>query len=128
CDLWDKHWCNGATQRVGEMAPRINEVCKAVRAKGGLIVHAPSDTMKNYEGSAGRKLVLDAPMAKASIPFKWNFLDVAREGKLPIDYSDGGCDDVPAGKNGIVWKSEHPAVEIAAGDAISDQGQEIHNL
>src|SRR5258707_3446718 len=20
CDLWDRHWCDGATQRVGEMA------------------------------------------------------------------------------------------------------------
>src|SRR4051794_30957909 len=25
CDLWDKHWCAGATRRVGEMAPRIND-------------------------------------------------------------------------------------------------------
>ena len=56
CDLWDKHWCEGATKRVGEMAPRINDFVSAVRAKGGLIVHAPSDTMKNYEGTPGRKL------------------------------------------------------------------------
>ena len=22
CDMWDKHWCQMSTQRVGEMAPR----------------------------------------------------------------------------------------------------------
>src|SRR5687768_6600837 len=26
CDMWDKHWCPGATARVGEMAPRMNAV------------------------------------------------------------------------------------------------------
>ena len=24
CDMWDKHWCKGATSRVGEMAPVMN--------------------------------------------------------------------------------------------------------
>lgn len=34
CDMWDKHWCSGATQRVGEMAPKINEVITIGRQKG----------------------------------------------------------------------------------------------
>ena len=33
CDMWNEHWCKGATERVGEMAPRMNEVVKAARAK-----------------------------------------------------------------------------------------------
>src|SRR5262245_3386448 len=44
CDMWDKHWCPDATERVGEMAPRMNEVVKAARAKGVFIIHCPSDT------------------------------------------------------------------------------------
>src|SRR5438132_820637 len=56
CDMWDKHWCEGATRRGGEIAPRINELAKAVRARGGFIVHAPSDCMKFYEGTPQREL------------------------------------------------------------------------
>ena len=67
-------------------------------------------------------------MAKASIPFKWNYIDPACEGKLPVDDSDGGCDDEPQCKNYRAWTGEHPAVRIMPGDAISDQGQEIYNL
>src|SRR3954447_835101 len=118
CDLWDKHWCESATRRVGEMAPRINEFVTAVRERGGLIVHAPSDTMKTYEGTPQRKLAQSAPLAKASIPFKWNYLDPTCEGKLPIDDSDGGCDDEPQCKNYRAWNAEHPAVKIADGDAV----------
>ena len=25
CDMWDQHWCKGATERVAEMTPRMNE-------------------------------------------------------------------------------------------------------
>src|SRR3954464_14962411 len=63
CDMWDKHWCEGATRRGGVIAPHINELAKAVRARGGFIVHAPSDTMKFYEGSPGRELAKNAPKA-----------------------------------------------------------------
>src|SRR5678815_2818377 len=46
CDMWDKHWCKGATERVAEMAPRMNEVLTEARKHGVLIIHAPSSTMK----------------------------------------------------------------------------------
>ena len=39
CDMWNQHWCQGATGRVGELAPRMNEVVKAAREKGVLIIH-----------------------------------------------------------------------------------------
>src|SRR5688500_3082271 len=48
CDMWDQHWCKGATDRVGEMAPRMNEVIEAARKRGMLIIHAPSETMDFY--------------------------------------------------------------------------------
>src|SRR5688500_11738410 len=60
CDMWNEHWCKGATERVGEMAPRMNEVVKAARAKGVSIIHAPSDTMKFYEGTVQRKRAQNA--------------------------------------------------------------------
>ncbi|MBC8002214.1 MAG: hypothetical protein H7X97_06465, partial [Opitutaceae bacterium] len=61
CDMWDKHWCPSATERVGEMAPRMNEVLKAARAKGVFIIHSPSDTMDFYKDHPGRKLAQAAP-------------------------------------------------------------------
>src|SRR5688572_14092566 len=41
CDMWNEHWCRGATRRVAEMAPRMNEVIQAARQKGVLIIHCP---------------------------------------------------------------------------------------
>ena len=59
CDMWDQHWCRGATARVAEMAPRMNEVLSILRGKGALIIHCPSNCMKFYEGTPQRKLVRD---------------------------------------------------------------------
>src|SRR5688500_9500217 len=96
CDMWDRHWCKGATERVGEMAPRMNEVVKAARAKGVFIIHAPSDTMKFYEGTVQRKRAQNALKATPPVELKrWCNLDPKKEAALPIDDSDGGCDDDP---------------------------------
>ncbi len=54
CDMWDKHWCAGATRRVGEMAPRINELIAAARVRGVLIIHCPSGTLDFYSGTPQR--------------------------------------------------------------------------
>ena len=34
CDMWDDHWCKGASARVAEMAPAMNEAVKAARNRG----------------------------------------------------------------------------------------------
>ncbi len=129
CDLWDKHWCESATRRTGEMAPRINQLANTLRAKGAFIVHAPSDTMEFYKDAPQRKLAQNAPMALPPIPIaRWNYIDLACEAKLPIDDSDGGCDDQPQCRNYRAWKREHPAVQLAETDAVSDNGVEIYNL
>src|SRR5687767_14907095 len=31
CDMWDKHWCSGATQRVDAMVKRMEPVLQAAR-------------------------------------------------------------------------------------------------
>src|SRR5262245_20796234 len=54
CDMWDRHWCQGATRRVAEMVPRMNQVTAAARAQGMLVLHCPSDTMKFYQDAPQR--------------------------------------------------------------------------
>jgi nicotinamidase-related amidase/type 1 glutamine amidotransferase len=124
CDMWDKHWCEGATRRVAEMAPRMNEVVKRTRAQGVFIIHCPSDTMKFYEGTPGRRLAQSAPPATAKVPLqRWCSLDRAKEAPLPLDDSDGGCDDSPQCKTYTAWKQEIPGIDIKQGDAITDSAE-----
>ena len=129
-DVWDKHWCEGANRRVAEMAPQFKALVNMLRERGVFVVHAPSDTMKTYEGTPARQLAQNAPSAAvpAGLEFKWNYLDPKAEGALPIDDSDGGCDCEPKCKNRIAWKGEHPAIDIREGDAVSDNGREVYNL
>src|SRR5437870_4582190 len=80
CDMWDAHWCKGATARVTEMAPRMNETVSELRKRGVLIIHCPSETMKFYEGTAGRKLAQSAPKAATKAPLQgWCSLDSVKE-------------------------------------------------
>jgi nicotinamidase-related amidase len=132
-DVWDKHWCEGANKRCGEIAPKVNELAKFVRSRGGLVIHAPSDTMKYYEGSAARELAKSAPKATPPTPLKgWRYLDPTCESALPIDDSDGGCDCEPicahptGGK--WPWTRQHPAIEVVEGDAVSQDGAEVYSL
>ena len=128
CDMWNEHWCKGATERVAEMAPRMNEVIKAARAKGIFIIHAPSETMKFYEGTPQRKRAQDAPISKPPVELqRWCKHDPAKEGPLPIDDSDGGCDDDPQCKTHYPWKRQIATIEIAPEDAITDSA-EAYNL
>src|ERR1700745_2989368 len=49
-DMWDKHWCRGATERVGQIAVRMEPLLVQARAAGVLIIHAPSETINFYAG------------------------------------------------------------------------------
>ena len=129
CDMWDQHWCKGATARVAEMAPRMNRVVKEARGRGVFVIHAPSDTMKFYADWPQRKRAEQAP--KATPPRdvgQWQSLNRAKEPPLPIDDSDGGCDDSPQCPGGAPWKRQIASIEIAPEDAISDKGDEVYNL
>lgn len=124
CDMWDRHWCPDATERVGEMAPRMNEVVKAARAKGVFIIHCPSDTLSFYQDHPGRKLAQSAPKVETKVPLKgWCSLVGEQEPSLPIDDSDEGCDGCPDCKPHRAWSRQHPAIEILAGDAITDSAE-----
>ena len=134
CDMWNQHWCKGATRRTAELAPYMNDVVSKARDKGVLIVHAPSGTVKAYENHPARKRAQDAPRA-ANLPEgidKWcRWIDKKEETiGYPIDHSDGGCDDQPTCKQGPPWpwKSQIDTIQIRNEDAISDSGVEIWNL
>jgi nicotinamidase-related amidase len=129
CDMWDRHWCQSASNRVAEMAPFMNEVVRNARERGVFVIHAPSDTIDFYRDTPQRELAQSAPAAAAPTDVRtWRSVDPAKEPPLPIDDSDGGCDDEPMCKNYRAWSRQHPAIEIASGDAISDRGDEVYNL
>lgn len=121
CDMWDAHWSRGAAERVNEMAPRMNEVLKAARARGIRIIHAPSETMDAYADTPARRRMRAAP-----------YISPPAEGErtappLPIDDSDGGSDTGETDWH-KAWTRQHPALEIDhTVDGISDNGQEIYN-
>ncbi len=120
-DMWDKHWCKGATHRVGLIAQRMEPLLALARDAGILIIHAPSETMDFYRDAPGRLLAENAPHSLP--PPELTFSDAP----LPIDDSDEGC-DTPGDKPHKAWSRETEALTIAPGDVISDQGQEIYNV
>ena len=120
-DMWDRHWCRGATQRVAAIAMRMEPFIEQARRAGILVIHAPSDTMDFYKNAPGRLLALDAPHVTPPPDRK------IQDGPLPIDDSDGGC-DTPGDHEHRVWTRETPLLHIAPGDVISDKGTEIYNV
>ncbi len=134
CDMWNQHWCKGATSRVAELAPYMNDIVSKARDNGLLIIHAPSGTIGFYADHPARKRAQDAPKAD-NLPEgigKWcNWIDENEKTVgYPIDHSDGGCDCEPMCKQGPPWpwKSQIDTIEIKSNDAISDSGEEIWNL
>lgn len=137
CDMWDTHSCKGAAARVARMAPHVDRLAKAAREKGVLIIHAPSDTMKYYEGTSPRELAKNAPAAPAPMDFKWRKLIPGKEGKLPVDDRDW-CDcptkcDIDkvrreVREKGWPWKHQIKTIEIREGDAVTESGREVWNL
>jgi nicotinamidase-related amidase/type 1 glutamine amidotransferase len=126
CDMWNEHWCRGATRRVAEMAHRMNEVLAAARKEGVLIIHCPSDTMKFYAGTPQRKVAQQAAHISTKKPLRNSCgLVRRREGKLPIDDSDGGCDCNPPCKQRSPWRHEIDTLQIAPADAITDSTEAI---
>jgi nicotinamidase-related amidase len=128
CDMWDHHWCKGASARVAEMAPFMNNVLNAAREKGILIVHAPSDCMEHYKDYAQRKLVQQYALQTAKEYDGSELLPTEQKSLWPIDQSNGGCNDTPRCAEGSPWTKETNLLTIDDKDAISDSGTEIMGL
>ncbi len=121
CDMWDKHWCNGATERCEVIAQKMNKVVNAARDRGIQIIHAPSDTLSFYLDWPQRRRMQLArvfPLPEA--------LDIPTH-PLPIDDSDGGCDtDETPWYHAWTRQSKH--IDIGKYDGISDNGREVYNF
>ncbi len=130
CDMWDKHWCRGATARVDEMAPKINEVITIGRDKGMLVVHSPSDCMDHYKDHPGRKLAAKYRKSKEGRKLGDGKLDAEQDAVWPIDQDNGGCDDAPActGVHQRAWTKQPAALKISDTDAITESGTEMAGL
>ncbi|TBL79472.1 isochorismatase family protein [Paenibacillus thalictri] len=125
-DLWDLHWCRGAAERLLPLLGKINEVNARIRNLGGLVVHAPSNTMEFYDNTPARNRLLEArpiqPPKEKDLQFP----------PLPIDDSDGGSDtNNNFGKvNENVWTRQHPEVHIDPSKDIvcGDEGEKLYSL
>jgi hypothetical protein len=128
CDMWDLHHCKNAVTRVKEMAPRMDQVLKAARAQGVLIIHAPSECMDAYKDRPGRKRALETPRAKNMPP------DIGKgctkipsedKGTYPIDQTDGGEDDDLA--EHAEWAKYLASIGRNPQGALEDRDRFAHN-
>jgi nicotinamidase-related amidase len=122
CDVWDRHWCRGACERLEELIPRMAATVDACRDRGIQIIHAPSETMAFYENHPARERIRTAP------PVEEPPLLERPDPPLPIDDSDGGGD---TGETGWfhAWSRQHPGIVIdPERDGISDNGMEIYSF
>ena len=129
CDMWADHPCHQAAIRVDAMAPRMNRIVSAARGLGVTVVHSPSSGIKFYETTPFRHRILSAPPVKPPVPIaSWCKLDPKTEAPLPIDDSDGGCDDPAVRPKPGFDRHQHAAIRITGYDGISDNGQEVYNF
>ncbi len=145
CDMWDLHHSQNAVLRLKEMAPRMDQLLKNARARGILIIHAPSSCMETYKDHPARKRALEVPMTKNLPPDigKWCYqIPAEAKGTYPIDQVKGENDDEPAAQEkwlaqlaamgrdpGHPWKSETDMLAIdPQADMISDKGEEIWSI
>ena len=137
CDMWDDHWCKSAARRVVELAGPLNQVVKQARDRGVFIIHAPSSVTGFYKDTPQRRLAQAAPFAKTPVPLAtadrwgtaWCWTDPKHERVLPIDDSDMGC-SCTGTKCTIreAWTRQIATLELAPGDALTDNGQETWDL
>ena len=123
CDMWDDHWCKSAATRCDELAKKAEPVVAAARRAGMTIVHCPSDCMSYYKDHPARKRMqalkpVEPPKSK-ELP----------NPPLPIDDTDGGCDDLNPVKSFKAWTKQHAAITIDPDrDYITDNGKELYSL
>ncbi|MBI3972398.1 MAG: isochorismatase family protein [Chloroflexi bacterium] len=132
CDVWDRHTCRGAEERLERLLPRMQQVVTAMRQRGVLIVHAPSDTkdyVELYGDTPARRRVLDCPQVEPPPNLDHD------DPPLPVDQTDPVCDTCPDEQHPFPWPAvwrrppatrQHPAIEIDhRRDVISYQGKEL---
>ncbi len=93
------------------------------REQGFTVIHCPSDTMAFYKDSPARKRAQATP--KVDPPKNKELPDPP----LPIDDTDGGCDDIAPVKSFRAWTRQHAAIKIDDDkDYVTDSGKEVFNI
>jgi nicotinamidase-related amidase/type 1 glutamine amidotransferase len=145
CDMWDSHHCVNAVRRVLEVAPRMDQFVRSLRAQGVAVIHAPSSCMAAYENHPGRLRAQTTPMSKNLPSDIGNWCDripSEEAAAYPVDQSEGGEDDdlldhqqwalrlKSIGRNPkSPWLRQCDAIHIDDKlDYISDSGQEIWSI
>jgi nicotinamidase-related amidase len=121
CDMWDKHWCSGASRRVELLARHMAPIIDEARSHGIQIIHAPSETMEFYKDWPQRERM--QRIASIEPPAGRGLSDPA----LPVDDSSGGC-DTAGDQFYTAWKRETALLPIAGADVISDDGAQIYSF
>ena len=122
CDMWDDHWCKSAARRCDTLAHKMNSIIATMRDRAVQIIHAPSECMEFYQATPQRRRMASLPVVD---PPPERRIEAP---PLPIDGSDGGCEDSPACSTFHAWTRQHPAISIAEPDVISDNGVEVYSL
>lgn len=145
CDMWDSHHCVNAVRRVGEVAPRMNDLLREMRSRGATIIHAPSgcvDFYKDHPSRSRAQAVKPATNVPKDIATWCDQISSETSAAYPLDQSAGGEDDdlaehdqwaatlKAAGRNPRApWIKQTDALSIdGERDYISDQGPEIWSI
>ena len=129
CDMWDDHHCKIAAQRVGVMAPRMNQVLTAARDRGVMIIHAPSETMNVYAGTPYRMRMERAKPAMPPVPIERRCdVDPTREPRRCRSIARSTATTPSLGPDGPQHTRQHAAIDIIGFDGVSDDGREIYNF
>ena len=120
CDMWDKHWCSGASRRVEALAQRMAPIIVEARSHGIQIIHAPSETMEFYKDWPQRlrieRIAIVEPPAALGLS----------DPPLPVDDSSGGCDT--GDQSYKAWTREIAILPMAPEDVVSDDGAQIYSF
>jgi len=113
-DAWDRHWDPKTNKNADVLCSKINSFATKFRERGGLIIHAPSDVVDNYNQ---QEIELNFPyntikqeqllkkLSQLKIPF----------GSKPL-YGP------------LVWSFQNKNIEIKENDYISECGKVIYNI
>ena len=120
CDMWDRHWCRGANERLVPIIERARPLLEAARGKRMVVIHAPSETMEFYRQAPQRLAAQAVPKSEPPAPL------ALAEPPLPIDSAGGGCDT--GDKFEKAWSRQHAGVPIAPEDFVTDKGEEVYSI
>lgn len=126
CDMWDRVFGEGMTERIAEMAARMNAVVTAARRRGVTILHAPEGVIDYYANTPARRRVQNAPSATPPAPPEYDFCP-----PTPVSNATTNSSDTNQGDEEVVFRGTRQidTIEIDQEvDGIADDGREIYSF